>query len=243
MVTYICKKRKVIFSHLPKCGCESIRYLLLAEDNLFKWNADIWSSKMGIYLKQRFEECINNNFRYITICRNPYERLVSGYIDKFCSPSFFQLPFCKKVMKFYGRDNINNYPERITFTELVLYLAKNSQSMFDDHFKPQTKMIIKHPKNKIIKLEDKEKIDETIKELGFKTEFINYNKVILKQNTKKVNVSDNINVFEQGYQFFKNLQNKNQVPKYNLFYNDVIKDVVYNIYKKDFETFGYPNDL
>jgi len=241
MIQYTCQKRKVIFSHLPKCGCESIRYLLLAEDGLFKSNPDIWSNKMRVYFNQKFDVSINKNFRYITICRNPYERLVSGYIDKFCSGMFFKLSFCKKVMDFYGRKM--NHPERVTFVELVLYLAKNSPTMFDDHFKPQTLLIIKHPKNQIIKLEDRGTIENTIKELGFKTEFINYNKVILKHYPNKINISEKINVFEQGLSFFNDLKSKNQVPQYKLFYNDVIKDVVYNIYKEDFETFGYSNDI
>jgi len=239
MVVYISKSHKVIFSHLPKCGCESVRYLLLKEDGRFTQNKDIWGYKMKIYMIQKFHEYINE-FSYITICRNPFERLVSGYIDKFCSPLFFQLPFCKRVMKYFGKSMSN--PERISFVELVLYLCKNKVKDLDVHFRPQTLMIIPHQKNQIIKLEDKEKIDKTIKNLGYKTEFINYNRVILKQNYTKVDIED-VNVFEQKQPFFDELKKKNQVPKYHLFYNDVIKDMVYDLYKEDFIQFGYNADL
>ena len=235
---YILHSRRVIFTHIPKCGCESIRHLILSETNEFRENKDIWTT-FNKYLINDINKYINN-YTLITLCRNPYNRLVSGYIDKFCSSNFFLLPFCKKLMKYYKRDMKDE--RRVSFAELVFYILLQNPNNLDDHFKPQTLLFNNNYKNNIFHMENISEYNKFINKLNFKNQLINYNKVILNHSSKKI-ILDSDEVMVKYYPFFKKLKEDNSVPEYESFYNDTIKNLIYDYYKLDFQKLSYSKDI
>ena len=140
-------------------------------------------------------------------------------------------------MSFYNRDM--NDERRINFKELVYYIILQEPNKLDEHFIPQSLIIdIKHiKKNKIFKMENIKELSTFLeKKMNFSNKFINYNKVILNRYHEKIDYDGK--PYELYYKDFKKFK-KNTIPKYNLFYNNELKEIVYNYYKKDFLLLKY----
>jgi len=159
-----CPKKKTLFSVSPKCGEESIRYLILKEENIYN-PEKIWR-ELNLFSNLNIK---NVNYIYnIIIVRNPYDRLVSGYIDKFLTGNYYHLQFCQNAKKYY---NINDDNIRISFQQLVDYLITQPKKNLDAHFQPQHLQhnnIDNNIDNSIIlKMENTNKINNILKYLGF----------------------------------------------------------------------------
>lgn len=203
--------KKFILGWTPKCGCTHIKkifwYLINGdENNVIHKARDICALPTDIE-------------KYITIIisRNPYERVVSGFLDKYRNNGEF-----RKLWK---------YPQ-ITFTEFVDQILKNNWEMIHKlHFDKQTSQDF----NEII-LKSKKLIIYDIK-------FINYE---LIENIYGTKIPQSLLDFRGGHENNKtNILEKYvydldmseydsfKVPtKY--FYNKDIKEQIYNYYYDDF---------
>lgn len=78
----IIKEKRIIFSDIPKSGSQSIRKLVV---DYYGKNENIWN------IRHYWTNEISNypDYKLISLIRNPYDRLVSGYYDKFVKPPFF----------------------------------------------------------------------------------------------------------------------------------------------------------
>jgi hypothetical protein len=234
-------KRKVIIFVAPKCGTESVRYLILCEENIkIKNHNDIWHKINKSMIK------IPNprmNIKQLVIVRNPFMRLVSGYITKFLTLNYKKLDFSKKVARYYKTNN----NRRVTFEELVNYIIKQNPRNLDLHFKPQM-CDFKFTKNyEIIKLEEVHKINDFLKKNNFKNRFENYNRKFLFTNKKK-NIE---NAFKMKYFEFDIGEKRDEIseegiayndaiiPFYHNFYNDELIEKVYKYYEQDFNRLNY----
>ena len=161
---FICPSKKVCFSVAEKCGVESILFLIGREENETT-PEKIWSYKYK-YLTMN----IPYNYKHIAIIRNPYNRLVSGFLDKAITGNFYNLDIFKKAMNYYGRSmNDNN---RLNFEEFVNYIIQIPPMYLDNHFKHQT-IILNLNGAKIFDVKNPN-INEYLQELGFKNTFDNY---------------------------------------------------------------------
>jgi hypothetical protein len=236
MVLYfICLERKIIFSRIPKCAAESIRYLILNEQNKYKVPSDIWRKmKPNIIGDNR----IHRNylkFDFIYIVRNPYYRLVSGYINKVMDRKSNDnfLPIIKNILK-------NNYDLRVSFEEFIKFIIKQNPKSLDLHFMPQH-LFLKFQKginHNIFKLEkDVDKLNIFLEKKGFNNKFINFNKEVQNNYLTKTIINEKIH--KKKYPFFKKYIDRKQIPNYESFYTDELKELVYNYYKNDFKLLGY----
>ena len=244
---YLCHKRKVIFTEMPKNGCESIRHLILREEGIYENPKDIWNKinhgYKGITYKisgddiKNFMEK-NSDYKLLTIIRNPFTRLVSGYFDKIIRPENVTYPYCKRVIIAHGRKRQTS-TTKVSFEEFVNYIIKEDKQTLDYHYRPQTNLFdITIRNNEMLKMEDIPNIKKRLKELGFKEEYTNYNKVIKKEYQIKIDIKD-INIYKQYGEFYKIFDKKYQ-PKTEYYYKDEeLKKKVYEFYKKDFELLNY----
>jgi hypothetical protein len=210
------KEMKIIFGWSTKCGCSHIKniyYFLMNNkiDNIIHTKNDYNSLPHDI-----------ENYTTIIICRNPYKRLVSGFLDKY---------------KKYGEFRSLWKYDTITFSRFIEELIKNNWNMIDEHhFMPQTtgdfnnKIML----SKYIKCYDIENIDYSyIEKL--------YNKkipeIILTKREgherKKYNIIFNEHVYNLDMSIYYNY---NIDIKY--FYNKDIEDKLYHFYKNDFLFFN-----
>jgi hypothetical protein len=210
---------KVIFGWTPKCGCSHIKRIY----KYLKYNViQATSDKIHVLQKHKLPDDIQN-YTTIIICRNPYKRLISGFLDKYKINGEF-----RHLWKY----------RFITFSLFINELCKNDWKMVEKHhFAPQTseefnKNIIMC--SKCVKCYDLDNIDyKFIEEL--------YNKKISsdilnkKEGHERKTYTNNYNDYVYNLYMFK-YYCYNVETKY--FYNKILQDKVYNFYKEDFIFFN-----
>lgn len=240
MPYYILPKRKVCFSVAEKCGVESVRYLILQEQGE-KNPEDIWLPE---YKDKYRSEYVPINYTHIAIVRNPFERLVSGYLDKCMTGNYWRLDFVKKAIRFYRRDR--NFKGRMSFEEFVNFLITLPPRRLDIHFKPQTVSLNLWRAN-IFDIKDP-KLNEFLKQLGFEHTFENY-RMKYMYYWNKVNIPNAYKMYYRDYDIAENRKERingdglgyqgAKVPLYKNFYNDDLRSKVYRYFINDFRTLKY----
>jgi hypothetical protein len=221
------KKNKIIFGWSAKCGCSHIKKLFyfLAEDKILDED----------YIHKDYKNNIPKNIdAYTTVLfiRNPYKRIVSGFLDKYKVNG--------KLRKLWKYDII-------TFTSFIDELLKKNWNSNDyyHHFTLQTS---EHFDENII-IKSKKLILYDIENIDYKYIEKIYNKKIpetlLKFRGKHIrNVYEKM--FESNvYDLDMNIYYEYNVPiKY--FYNDEIKKKIDNFYSNDFlffKKYGFNYEL
>ncbi len=210
---------KIIFGWSAKSGCSHIKkiYWFLKEDDIdHKIHINIEYSKLPDNIEL---------YDIIIICRNPYKRLVSGFLDKY--------------NKIYGECKNTWTYDILTFSMFVDELIKNDWNVVNKHhFTLQTSeefnedIIVKCKKLKIFDIEN---IDyKYIEEL--------YNKKIPEQllnfrggherRIKEIKFKDD-KVYDLDMEIYFNYN-----VEFYKFYNKQIKNKVYYFYKNDFDFFN-----
>jgi len=214
-------KKNLIFGWSAKCGCSHIKKIYW-----FFQNGQI-DNPIHINVEEFKELPLNiEDYHIIIISRNPYKRIVSGFLDKY-SP--------------YGMFRHLWNDEKITFIDFVNELIiRNWEKIDVHHFIPQTEEkfninILNKSKN--LKIFDIENIDynyiENLFDEKIPDELITYKgehirKIYDESFDKKVY---NLELNEY-FNFNIKLEN---------FYNDEIKEKIYNFYKNDFLFFNKHN--
>jgi len=208
------KKRKILFGWSAKCGCTHIKKIIWYlftdnEDYLLHTNDD------RSFLPNDIEE-----YTTILIVRNPYERFVSGFLDKY-KPDGHSIKLWKH--------------EQLTFTVFVNEFIKADYKMFDrHHFTPQTTEEFNH--DKIIR--SKKLILYDIKNIDYKYIESLYDKKI----------SERLLNFRGNHHEKRKIKPILETPVYDLemasyldysvpiqfFYNKDLKNKLFNYFFKDF---------
>jgi hypothetical protein len=218
MLFLVNKEKKIIFGWSAKCGCSHIKNIFyFLESGVFcESNQSVHRGKGKDF--QQIPENLEEYTLFLFI-RNPYKRLVSGFLDKY-NPNG----------EFYSMWNC--YPH--TFSNFVNAVLEKDQMIDKHHFTPQTgehfNSQIKIHSNKFIY--DIENIDYKHIEGVFNTiipkKVLQYRGIHYK-NYFQVFLKNIPNLEIEGYYKIK--------PLLQCFYNDEIKKKVYDIYKEDFDFF------
>jgi hypothetical protein len=209
-------EKKIIFGWSAKCGCSHIKnifYFLQNDktDNLIHTNKDYNNT-----LPNDIEK-----YTTIIICRNPYKRIVSGFLDKYRIGGEF-----RHLWKY----------NTVTFSKFVYELEKNNYRMVEKHhFTPQTSenFNIKMLKSKSIKFYDIENIDYNyIENL--------YNKKIpeevLKKNFGNERGKYTTTIDKYVYDL-PMIMYYNSNVNFKYFYNENLRNRILKFYKNDFAFF------
>ena len=225
MYFLIDKKNKIIFGWSAKCGCSLIKKIF--------WFLINGNEDNKIHTDKDYNDLPDDitNYTTILIIRNPYERLISGFLDKYRKEGQF--------IKLW-KHNI------ITFSMFVNELISNNWIMIDKHhFTQQTTECF--DKNKIIeskclKIYDIKNIDYEYIENLYNTK-IPESLLNSKIGHERQIYNDTFdqNIFDLDMDIYYNYN----VPiKY--FYNKEIKNKVYEFYKNDFlffKEYGFNYDI
>lgn len=213
-------KNKIIFGWSGKCGCSHVKKIF--------WYFQNGSINNPIHTIKDTNLLPTKIFKYHTIifCRNPYKRLVSGFLDKYHKNGEQRYKWTRKML---------------TFEMFVDELIKKDWNMIDyHHFVPQTeeKFDSKISTSKIIIYFDIENIDyeylETLYQKKIPDELLNFRGKHIRQNFPtelKDKLKQNISNIKIDTYYNFNVDYKD-------FYRDKnIKDKVYQFYINDFKLF------
>lgn len=231
----------VLWSHKSACTFISkwfyfqLGHGVAAEDfhNVHFYRDEVYY-KSKIY-RQSKSDFANNvrRFSTIKIVRNPYSRAVSSY---------FQLIHMLKSKNQAALDFVNDKSLKgISFEDFVLKLEESNIAKCNLHWRQQlhpleqTKSI---KVNQIIKLKEANKKIKLIEE---KLELRKTNLNRLKKSTHHSKTNSQTDAFVGDKKFTADeFLNR---PSFELFYNDVLKEKIYKIYKLDFEFYDYSKKL
>jgi len=214
MFYLVSNKKKIIFGFNNKCGSSKII-------RIFKY-LEYGQINPSIHLIEDYQYKLPTNIEdYIIIIfsRNPYKRLISGFLDKYRKNG---------LLRYLWKYNI------LTFSKFVDKLIKNKWDFIEpNHFTLQTE--INFDKEYILKANkficyDIENIDYKYIEKLFNKKIIKY--IINKKEgheRNKFNKDFNKNVYDLNINFYYNFNVK---TKY--FYNKEIKQKVYSFFENDF---------
>ena len=181
----------------------------------------------------------DSDFLKVAVTRNPYHRLVSGFVDKFCGKDLHR-PWVQEVIKQANTmDAEGNYS--ISFSQFVDYLYARDLRDVNGHWRNQTYILNGIELDEIIDLSDmSSKLPELSKSLGIDTNIVfdkrrqsnSYKKSKSIHNPEAVYDISNKELikFKEEYGFF---------PDKDAFYNENIRQKVREIYKHDFEMLNY----
>ncbi len=216
MYFLIHEEKKIVFGWSAKCGCSHVKKIFH-----FLENGRIDNQ---IHVKNEYNKLPENINDYILILfiRNPYERIISGFLDKYKKNGE-----CR---------NLWETDESLTFNNFVRLLSIKNYSIINfHHFTQQTseefKDIISDHPNLIIYdikninynyIEQLFNIKIPMELILFRGDHKNKGETIINYNVCNWHIDDLIDI----------------KPSINIFYNDYIKNLVEVYYKKDFDFFS-----
>lgn len=177
---------------------------------------------------------IFNEKKNILIYRDPYNKLISGYLNKYVEHL--------KYFKFLEQRNIKK-DQINTFSKFVNIIDKRGISVLHhDHFRLQISILNKNTKihNSFLT----EEIDKLIVFLNKHIENYDKNLTLDSKNfqfvyVSKHNIKFKYDLEKKPYDLNKeellNLIKENKTPDYELFYNEKLKKIVHSHYLKDFQ--------
>jgi len=193
------------------------------------------------HLKSR--KYLIKNYHKIIIVRNPWRKLVSVYLDKFCTGNYYLIEESKYAAKYiydkYSldhkiRDDYKN-GGGITFSQFLNYIDNHPDEMFDPHWKPQYLSMEGLSFDSIIKIENiRHDIRSVINKLGIKEDWPS----IQLSNIVYQELKDDYSIYYPQH-LIKIKKEYGYFPSYKNFYTENLISLVCERYKKDIELFNY----
>lgn len=210
------RKNKIVFGWSPKCGCSHIR-------SIIKYLENGKSAINAIYdtsLPDNIDEYI-----IILVVRNPYKRIISGFLDKYADNNLLTL------------SHLWNGKVPLTFTNFVnLLIAEDYNQIDHHHFDRQISKNYDYNKflnHKNLIVYDIENIDYRHIEKLFNKK-IPLNLIhdkgperVVNKNATEIITYPVYDLLQREYITYK--------PTTSCFYNQDLKNKVYQYYKKDFD--------
>jgi hypothetical protein len=206
--------KKIIFGWSAKCACSHIKRIFWNLDN------DNIDNEPHIKIEELNKLPDNvNEYDIIIFVRNPYKRLVSGFLDKYKINGSF-------------RNMWKN--EKLTFSLFIdEIITENWEVIEQHHFTSQTSENFDENKilqSKSYKIFDIENIDYSyIEKLYNKS--INNSVLFIKQGHERKTYKNTINYNVSNLEIDEYFENN---IDYKYFYNDKIKNKIYKYYENDF---------
>lgn len=166
-----------------------------------------------LYIRNRLTPKQYNNYFKFCFVRNPYDRIVSEYFWKIKDNDFRLGINCKSIS---FRDFVNLLSKKFDF---LLQLPHNEVS----HFLPQYLFVC-------------DENDELLVDYVAKYEDG------LESGLKKLFDAMRI-PYNQDFKLPKNNTTRHKRKKFTEYYDEETKEIIYNLYKKDFDVFGYSKEF
>jgi len=217
--------KKFIAFWNAKAGCTALKrwYLETIGINTNTVNPHVYLGQRQIKpTPEQINEYWGDYYKFI-VCRNPWKRIVSYYKNKKVAVWWKNSTWPIDIRQ----QNMNS--ENFTFRDLVNFVCDTPDQYLEQHIQSQTSELGDLKFDKIVRLEDYANgMNHVCDHLGIDVrDFRNPNKTL--ETANKVNVSD-----LSPKEF-----NTDNMPSYECFYDDELKEMVGQYFKKDIEYFSY----
>lgn len=183
--------------------------------------------------KKLLKDSLSGEYRNVLITRNPYHRVVSAYLDKFCGEDKDKTWVQEVVLKAGDKGDF-------TFLDFLSYLENEKEECQNPHWRRQTFIVDDIGIDYYVKLEDIFNDMSTISDVVGGRDF-----ELLQ--TKRQNTEYDKEMLWEGYSpdqmSQKDIAELSKelgcYPRYNLFLTEETIVRIYNIYLKDFERLPY----
>lgn len=125
----------ILYTYIPKVGCTTLKRSLINKNN---GKIKLENREVHKYVNDHFIlSCDHNTEKVIKfiVFRNPFDRFVSGYIDKVLRNDPIAQPYIKLIIE---RKKTKILP---SFFEFVDYIYNSKKLLLNDHFLQQSKFI------------------------------------------------------------------------------------------------------
>lgn len=218
--TNISLQYKYIYVETPKVACSTIKSTLqkleLQDIGLYRENfEDIHKREFSPLLKVQqmadFDTFLQKKdiFKFCFV-RNPYSRVLSAYLDKIVGNQSHK----GRILLELGHD-IDALKQEVSFEEFLAVLSKQTVLTMDPHWRVQYYQTF----------QDYIDYDFIGKFENFEEDFVYVGK----------NISDKFH----KYYMSEKRHSTDANTMLDEYYTNELKEIVYNIYKKDFDYFGY----
>tara|TARA_R110002049_G_scaffold124997_18_gene280571 strand:- start:4482 stop:5549 length:1068 start_codon:yes stop_codon:yes gene_type:complete len=242
----VSKTHRFVYCPIPKVACTSIKYLMLELDNIQpdeKINREFHQLVHSKYSlsqydkKERSDILRDGDYTKFVVVRNPWDRLVSAFVDKFVRPSTLEDFAESLVNEVCAKKQAVKEPS-LCFREFVEYVTSKKPAELDTHWRPQYCFVGNLSYDVVAKFE---RMPEDFKEIGVR---IGADIQLPEKNRvhKKGGVASSECISTLWELDMAQLKNMDRLPDYTAWYNDDLIDLVRNYYKKDIDTFGYNFD-
>lgn len=137
--------QKIIYCKIPKNACTIFTNMLLEYSSAAAQFKDsplgphdfLYSNNQALRITDPSIFQDSSYFKFV-ILRNPFKRLVSGYLDKFTKTTRLEKmakDVVREVQAYIGIDL--NLERSITFDEFIRYLIRTEDYVMDAHWRPQ----------------------------------------------------------------------------------------------------------
>lgn len=254
------EKYNFIYCPIGKIASSSLKRVVVQLSDLEN-KAEILSLPKG-YIHRYVEQTLTLNYKYsyqeamellagdryfkFVIVRNPWERLASGYLNKFvCRRNlqktiFAPPPYIKTVIdRVYENKGLkSDYQKSISFKEFVNYIYLTEDEKLDGHWRPQYLHLGKTKFDFIGKLENLNADFEYLKKkLNLNIDLSWTNKT--KRNNDLAIAQNNNNEAHYCDLYPLELSNLKDYPRSQQMYDPELFELVGKRYQKDIEMFGY----
>lgn len=223
-LTHIDDRRRLVYVETPKVACTSIKKFMMdqyAGDSFPLENKSHVHNRTISPLKQISELTTEDalavygpDFQRFSFVRNPFSRLLSGYLDKLVTNEYER----NRHLPMMGFEP-GSHPTLLDFLER---LAKMTDVSRDIHFTTQSALLMVN------------RVDYTFigRFEGFRQDFL-----------RMQNLLYGIKHSDQSYEDFGKHHASNANEKLAQYYGPREVDLVLEIYHADFDFFGYSKDL
>ncbi len=245
---------KLIYCPIPKVACSSLKLWLLQNSGFqnqiglqeIHEHTSRHNSLRVLSSAQARQRLSDPSYLKFVFFRCPYSRLVSAFMDKFCSADkriiditwqvqngdSVMAPFMNRLPR-HAKRNICRWfspdlDQGISFREFVEYLGDQDLAKVDPHWRLQSSFIGETKFDFVGKFETLEQdVDRLCQLQGISTRLAHRNRTLTKMPVEPICDYSEWNVNQ--------LNELDAMPGAASFYNETLRKTVYRLYRSDFE--------
>jgi len=213
-VAFISHKHKFIYYEVPKAACSSIKFFIVQIDEIKRDRPGIHSLNIPTIPSFEARLTLYQSYFHFTFVRNPYDRLVSCYVDKVHRPALlgredhlFSDGEYREFLSRYGKLDF----KKMSFGDFVRFVNRIPDRHCNRHFMPQNCLL------------DLDKLDFIGRIENFDQDFL-----CLR---KQIGLSDDAPYPEK--------LNATEHDPYRTYYDDELREIAARKYARDLEVFNY----